>query len=417
MTHNGKLDSAALPQPQMLEQHNYVAPSNALEQQLCQIWQDLLALERIGIDDNFFRIGGDSIVSIQLVSKIRQAGYSLQVVDIFDAPTIGKLAKRLANKQQQSIDDAKIAAEQGVLEGEFELLGIQQWFFNQPMARAQHWNQAFMMTVPAGLSRNTIAQAIAALARQHDMLRCHFNAADTRSPMSQSYQRQATAMPLKSLDVAGLTQAQVADYLTQWQSDFSFATDDGENGDNVLWQVGYLQGYDDGLARLFFAFHHLIIDAVSWRIIVDDMTRLLQNQPLLAKSSSYRQWVNALTQGFEQAQDRLSTGQYWRDVLKDHQRLAPCAAKQTLKFAISPSYTAQLLHHANYAYNTQINDLLLSALAKALKLTLGRDINPITLEGHGREAHLINRRDGQQRPLDLSATVGWFTTMYPIGLR
>ncbi|MBD2812947.1 hypothetical protein ID853_19290, partial [Xenorhabdus sp. Vera] len=118
LTRNGKVDRRALPEPSWGNRDNYVAPRNALENQLCAIWQEVLRLEHIGIEDNFFRIGGDSIVSIQLVSRLRQAGFSLQVKSIFEAPTVAQLAQLLI----QTSATEKVVAEQGLLNGEFDLL-------------------------------------------------------------------------------------------------------------------------------------------------------------------------------------------------------------------------------------------------------------------------------------------------------
>ncbi|MBD2812826.1 non-ribosomal peptide synthetase, partial [Xenorhabdus sp. Vera] len=118
LTRNGKVDRHALPEPTLGDRDNYVAPRNALEAQLCTIWQEVLRLEQIGIEDNFYRIGGDSIVSIQLVSKLRQAGFSLQVKSIFAAPTVAQLAQLLI----QTSATEKVVAEQGLLNGEFDLL-------------------------------------------------------------------------------------------------------------------------------------------------------------------------------------------------------------------------------------------------------------------------------------------------------
>ncbi|NRD71663.1 AMP-binding protein [Shewanella sp. VB17] len=129
LTINGKLDRRALPEPTWVNRDNYTAPRNELETRLCEIWQSVLGLERVGIHDNFFRSGGDSIISIQLVSKLRQAGFSLQVKVIFDAPTVAQLASAL-EKEASAVE---IVAEQGVLEGEFDLLPIQQWFFDGGM--------------------------------------------------------------------------------------------------------------------------------------------------------------------------------------------------------------------------------------------------------------------------------------------
>ncbi|MDX7988706.1 amino acid adenylation domain-containing protein [Xenorhabdus sp. 12] len=402
LTQNGKVDRRALPEPVWGNQGNGIAPRNALETQLCAIWQEVLKLEHISIDDNFFRIGGDSIVSIQLVSKLRQAGFSLQVKSIFEAPTVAQLAQWLS----QSSSTEKIIAEQGRLSGEFDLLPIQQTFFNWHLSAPHHWNQAFMVQIPGDIEANQIEQALSRLIERHDMLRTRF--IETENGYRQYYsfdhdypdsEETPPSHPLlQYCDIRGLDKATLHQQLTQWQSGFDYL-----NG--PLWQAGLLTGYADGSARLFLAFHHLIIDAVSWRIIAEDMRLLLQGMNLPAKTSSYRQWVAAVHRYAQQHQNEVA---YWKQVVSGN-NMAPATGDNTQhELSLSAETTDILLHEANTGYHTEINDLLLSALTLALQETFSRTVNYILLEGHGREPI--------DSALDLAETVGWFTTMYPVRL-
>ncbi|MBD2824488.1 non-ribosomal peptide synthetase [Xenorhabdus szentirmaii] len=396
LTRNGKVDRRALPEPARGNKDNYIAPRNALETQLCSIWQEVLKLEHISIDDNFFRIGGDSIVSIQLVSKLRQAGFSLQVKSIFEAPTVAQLAQWLS----QSSSAEKIMAEQGVLSGEFDLLPVQQTFFNWNLAEPHHWNQAFMIQLPGSISSAQIEQALISLTERHDMLHARFT--ETESGYRQCYSGAETVPSLHSLllhsDIRELSQEALHQQLTQWQSGFNY-----NNG--PLWQAGHLTGCADGSARLFFAFHHLIIDAVSWRIIAEDMRLLLQGISLPPKTSSYRQWVAAVHRYAQQHQNEAS---YWKQVVAGNNMTPTLNENIQHRLSISAEMTDILLHEANSGYHTEINDLLLSALTIALQETFSHAVNYILLEGHGREPI--------DNALDLSETVGWFTIMYPVRL-
>ncbi|PCJ98668.1 MAG: non-ribosomal peptide synthetase, partial [Alteromonadaceae bacterium] len=396
LTINGKLDRRALPTPEFISTDRYTPPNNAQERQLCELWQEVLGQDQVGIDDNFFRIGGDSIMSIQLVSRLRQAGYQLQVKSIFDAPTIAKLSKLLSD----SADDAaiQINAEQGLLSGEFALLPIQQWFFEQPFSAANHWNQAFMVRIPADVDTLAIEQALSVLTAQHDMLRCRF--APQARAWQQGYQDaiEPCIAPLKSQDVSLLSDDGLRDLLTQWQSHFDYRS-------GPLWQAGHLTGFADGSARLFFAFHHLIIDAVSWRIIAQDVKQLLTGQALANKTSSYRQWVNTVG---AYADKHPGEADYWQDVISDQANLPELDLAQYHTVNLPAELTRILLRQANQGYHTEINDLLLSALAIALNETFGREVNHITLEGHGREA--------LDNTIDTARTVGWLTSAYPVRL-
>ncbi|WP_228005720.1 non-ribosomal peptide synthetase [Xenorhabdus sp. BG5] len=390
LTLNGKLDRRALPEPKWENRDSYIAPRNDLETQLCAIWREVLGLERIGIEDNFFRVGGDSIISIKLVSRLRRAGFSLQVKSIFEAPTVERLAQLLT----QTSSHVSVVAEQGLLNGEFGLLPIQQDFFNWNLSSPHHWNQAFMIRLPGNISHAAIEQTLIALTERHDMLRAHF--INTEQGYRQCY---PTGIPpwlptLPHCDFNELDQQQ----LTQWQSGFNYCT-------GPLWQAAHLTGYSDGSARVFFAFHHLIIDVVSWRIIAEDMRRLLQGETLPAKTSSYRQWVNAVHRYAEHHQQEIL---YWQQAMAENHVYSASHEMSQHRLSVSAELTDILLREANAGYHTEINDLLLSALTLALQTIFSHPVNHIMLEGHGREAI--------DNTLDVSETVGWFTTTYPVRL-
>ncbi|MCK5817811.1 MAG: hypothetical protein KAH18_00865, partial [Psychromonas sp.] len=391
---NGKLDRKALPTPQFVSEDSYVAPRNEREAQLCHLWQAVLGVKKVGIHDNFFRIGGDSIVSIQLVSKMRRAGFTLQVKAIFDAPTIAQLSHLLKRSQTH----IKIEAEQGVLTGKFDLLPIQSWFFEQTLEKPHHWNQSFMIKIPREIKSAEIEKALKILVKQHDMLRCNFHKIQTS--YQQQYHDNTTHMgaPFKTLNVADLDDVALYAKLTHIQSNFNYF-------DGPLWQAAHLTHYQDGSARLFFAFHHLIIDTVSWRIIAQDVIQLLTGKALPAKGSSYRQWVGAVQNyALTHQQER----EYWQTVCvyKSVSPLSGTVTQHTL--SLTAEQTDVLLHQANLGFHTQINDLLLSALAIALSDVFASRVNHITLEGHGREVI--------DDTIDVKNTVGWFTSAYPVRL-
>ncbi|WP_440057005.1 amino acid adenylation domain-containing protein (plasmid) [Pseudoalteromonas sp. T1lg65] len=394
LTANGKLNTRALPEPKLTNLENHEKPTTPMEQKVCSIWQEVLGLSAIGIHDNFFRIGGDSIVSIQLVNKLRKAGFALQVKDIFDAPTISKLAQ-LLNRAHASVE---IATEQGKLHGAFPLLPIQNWFFDKDLASPNHWNQSFMLKIPGGFTENEITSALEKLALQHDMLRCLYSQGDSGIQQVYMDNVENCMASLKTLDVRLTTETERHEILTQWQSQFDLLQ-------GPLWQVAHLEGYSDNSARLCFSFHHLVIDAVSWRIIAEDIRQLLEGKSLPAKGSSYRQWVNAIQQYPSSHSHELA---YWQQVVGQGEALVAVQPAKFTHFGLSEQLTDQLLHHANKGFNTEINDLLLSALSIALKNTFARESNHIVLEGHGRET--ISEK------LDVSQTVGWFTSIYPVRL-
>ena len=263
LTINGKLDKKALPEPDFININTYVAPRTELEQKLCKVWQEVLGLEKIGINDNFFRIGGDSIVSIQLVTKLRQLEFNLQVKDIFNFPTILQLAENITHNNTVQIIDA----EQGLLTGEFPLLPIQEWFFSEKLIEPNHFNQSFMLCIPGYITVPAVENALELLRNRHDMLRCSF------TTTGQIYHKNTDNFmaPLDIIDISTVSEQMLHNRLDALHKKL-----DIHNG--PLWQVVYLNNYPDGLARLCFIFHHLIIDAVSWRIIANDIEQLLTSK-------------------------------------------------------------------------------------------------------------------------------------------
>lgn len=406
VTINGKLDREALCKVDFPETHQrHMAPSTTLEYQLCKIWCKVLGLEQVGIRDDFFSVGGDSILSIQVASALRKLDYNCSVKAIFECRTIESLAKHL----EASADAAEIIVEQGTLTGEFGLLPIQSWFFEKVKSGQfksyQHWNQAFLIKVPV-LEVSKLNACLEKLANYHDILRADYRKSDVQG--KQHYNATIVLPELKQINISTLSDQERIDVLTKWQSQFSI-----ESG--PLWQVGYLTGYEDGSARIFFAAHHLVIDAVSWRILVEDLQHLYHGEMLPQKSSSYRQWVASVK---NYAQSHTAEIGYWKDQMSSLPEHEPTVERTKLGgddiagsyggMSLCQEKTKTLLQGINGAYHTEVNDILLTALAYALQECQGNRVHGITLEGHGREFI-----DSQ---IDVSRTVGWFTTLYPVSL-
>ncbi|UHO38302.1 amino acid adenylation domain-containing protein [Chryseobacterium capnotolerans] len=411
LTINGKLDRRALPEPDFTAGKDYVAAETELQSALCQIYGDVLGLdpETISIHDDFFRLGGDSIISIQLVGKIRQQlEVRLSVKEVFTARTVASLSQLIEDKKHGS--EATILTEQGILTGEVPLLPVQEWFFEQKesgyLTEFNHWNQAFLINVPE-LDKVLFEQAVEQLLTKHDAFRLGYTG------HTQEYKTGQKTPEIKYLDASGLNPEELADIFTDWQSNF-----DIEKG--PLYQIGYINGYQDGSARVFFAFHHIIIDAVSWRILTEDLKNIYQTLEKgenyqIQKGSSYRQWVEAIRNyKKEDPESRDQETTYWNHIADTVEE-----SNSTLSQLITEGYhhghlqldkesTGNLIRGVHHVYHTQINDLLLSALASALTKVTGDQRHAILLEGHGREEVFSQ--------LDITETMGWFTTMYPVQL-
>jgi amino acid adenylation domain-containing protein/non-ribosomal peptide synthase protein (TIGR01720 family) len=406
LTVNGKLDTKSLPEKEINIENNYFEPRNEIEFKIQQIFSNILGIEqnKISIKDDFFMLGGDSIVSIQLVSKIRELlDYTISIKDIFKYKTIELLYDNVIINQSNK---KEIKSEQGILKGEFNLLPIQKWFLNSnDFENKNYFNQSFIIKVPK-LDINKLKLSIKILIEQHDSFRLKFKK-DLNNEYYQYYDENIDIY-LNELDINSLKDKDLNDILTEWQSNF-----DIENG--PLYNCAYLYGYDDNSCRLWFAFHHLIIDTVSWRIILDDLKRIYNDEKLSNKCTSYRQWIDTINN-----YNSINENEYWSNILNDiikynnkiDDNLKKLFDKNNINnyesFELNKEQTDILLRKCNKTFNTNINDILLTALSYTLSELTNNDNNYILLEGHGRE----NIDD----TIDISKTIGWFTSMYPVCL-
>ncbi|MDA0939096.1 MAG: condensation domain-containing protein, partial [Proteobacteria bacterium] len=418
LTLNGKLDRNALPDFKFESNSNsYVEPRNDVEVKICQILAEVLRLaeDRVGIRDDFFMLGGDSIVAIQVVSRLRQrVGLNISVKDIFSYKNVERLYDNVLNKANSNIKQG-LRSEEGMLNGEVPLLPVQKWFFESNFTAANHWNQSFIVRAP-NLDINKLCISISKLVKYHDSFRLRYkNIQDSivlngENVIIQYYNFNDKIEELKTLDIRTLTAKQgskkfeieLQSILTNWQSDFNLEV-------GPIYSIGYIYGYADGSSRIYFALHHLIVDSVSWRILVEDLRDIYNQKELSSKGSSYKQWTKVVK---EYAISNQSEIAYWTKTLVDNNLLNNFIIKEnTSSYAsleLSHKQTEQLLQESNKSYNTQVNDILLTALGYALYEVTNNKVHHILLEGHGREE--------LDSSIDVTRTLGWFTTMYPVRL-
>ncbi|MER7045409.1 amino acid adenylation domain-containing protein [Streptomyces jumonjinensis] len=408
MTVNGKLDAKALPKAALsAKRETYTAPRNRTEARLCQLWSARLPGGTVGIDDDFFRSGGDSISALHLASQVqREVKRKVSVKDVFDFPTVRLLADNVLAAPAAPAGaegDGTEAPEQGRLSGDCPLLPVQEWFFAKPLADRGWWNQNFAVRTPQ-LDVTRLRQALAELIDHHDAFRLRYTtgSGDDGHRITQTYDEGRQDVVLRELNVSGLREEDISRRLADWQSGF-----DLERG--PVHCVAYLHGFEDGTARVWFALHHLIVDTVSWHILAQDLEILYHGGQLEEKTSSYRQWAQALSRYVPSEDER----RLWAETAQSMASTAPAAlspassgaATHREEFALNPSDTQTLLTESHRAYDTTMNDLLLTATGYALRSITGLATNHVTVEGHGRELF-----DGAP---DVRDTVGWFTTMHP----
>ncbi|MGY3450250.1 amino acid adenylation domain-containing protein [Bradyrhizobium sp. USDA 4353] len=411
LTPNGKLDRNALPAPEWQgAAETMVAPRNATEAALAAIWRDVLKREQVGVTDNFFALGGDSIQSIQVVARARQAGLSLTARQVFEQQTIAALAA-VAGETTTTV------AEQGLVSGAVPLTPIQHWFFAQDLAVPDHFNQAVLLAVSA-LTPELVMSALDALLRQHDALRLRFARGDNgwqqMHDASEAALRSATSF--EAVDLSGLDEAVQAPALRRHAERLQASLDlaHGPLLRVALFDLG------EGRQRLLLIAHHLVVDGVSWRILLEDLgaglSALQRGEPirLPPKTTSFRHWAERLAAhaGSDAAQRELS---YWQSkrwesaprLPRDHADGANTAGEvQLVKVALDAAETQALLQEVPEVYHTQINDVLLTALVQAFAGLTDEPRLLVGLEGHGREELFGD--------VDVSRTVGWFTSLFPV---
>ncbi|WP_426220365.1 non-ribosomal peptide synthase/polyketide synthase [Pseudomonas sp. DWRC2-2] len=394
VTANGKLDRKALPVPDAAPQQAYVAPENDLQKTLATIWSDVLGVEQIGLEDNFFELGGDSIISIQVVSRARQAGIRVSPRDLFQYQSVRALAL-VATREQAAIID------QGPVTGEVIFTPVQQSFFEQAIPVRQHWNQSLLLTPRETLEPARLEAALTQLINHHDALRLRF-------VQQADGWRQTHAEPVTTAEV---WQTQVAD-----DAELAALCDEAQRSLDL--ELGpllraALVAMADGSQRLLLVVHHLAVDGVSWRILLEDLQQVYHNAALPAKTSAYQLWAQQLQAHALTLDEQLP---YWQAQTTSAD--LPCDNPQgslqnrlgsKVDIRLSAEHTRQLLQDAPAAYRTQVNDLLLTALARVISRWSEQPAALIQLEGHGRE-DLFDT-------VDLSRTVGWFTSLFPVRLQ
>lgn len=412
LTRSGKIDRGALPAPTwaLAAGRAYVGSRTPNEAILAEIWSQVLGLERVGTHDNFFELGGDSIISIQIIARANQAGLHLTAKQLFQYQTIAGLAAVASGTPL-------IVAEQGIVEGALPLTPAQHWFFDQQLEDAHHWNNALMLELRDADAASLVRRALDKLLLHHDALRLRFK---EEAGKWEQHNLGAEAVAFTEIGLGELDPEERDRTLIaaarRLQRSLNIS-------DGPIVRAAYFGMGARVRGQLLLIAHHLVIDAVSWRIVLEDLATVYEQLragteiTLPAKTSSFRSWTGRL---HEYAQGAALADQlgYWQGVVKgaNESRLPvdlegganTVGSEETLVVSLSTTETKALLQEAPGAYRTQINDLLLTALVKTIDQCFGNDSLLLDMEGHGREELFED--------IDISRTVGWFTSIYPVRL-
>ncbi|MCK6153306.1 amino acid adenylation domain-containing protein, partial [Paenibacillus silvae] len=409
LTPNGKIDRKALPAPEgiALTGNAYVAPRNEAEQTLADVWKAVLNADRVGVTDHFFELGGDSIKSIQVSSRLHQAGYKLEIRDLFKYPTISQLSLHVKPTGR--------TIHQGEITGDMSLVPIQRWFFESVFADPHHFNQSVMLYRKEGFVEEAVRQVLQKLTEHHDALRMVFRQTE------QGFSARTRAIQegsLFTLDMFNFMEAENPIQAVETKATHIQAGIHLESGPLV--KAGLFRCADGD--HLLLAVHHAVVDGVSWRILMEDFALGYEQAGkgeeirFPAKTDAYYTWSEQLT-AYAQSSEMTKERDYWQAVEnievphipKDMEaEVTTQQDSESLFICLTCEETELLLKRVHRAYNTEMNDILVTALGIAIRKWTGHERVRINLEGHGRESIGTD--------IDITRTVGWFTTKFPVVL-
>jgi non-ribosomal peptide synthase protein (TIGR01720 family) len=381
-----------------------------MERDLAELWAEVLGRDEVGRDDNFFELGGDSILGIQLVARARDRGIKLAPRQLFEHQTVAKLAV-VARRDE-------VAAARGPEVGPVALGPSQRWFFEENLAEPHHFNQSIALEMPPGVDADALGRALCQVVAHHDLLRSRFT-------LGEAAVRAEIAPPGPvELAITDLSQRPVAEQKACLEAAIasdqaSLRLDRGALFAPHLFQLSPAQP-----ATLVLTAHHLLVDGVSWRILVEDLRRAYEAEAagatalLPARTAAYGDWVARLAAWAGSAE--LAAEQAgWTAVPDGPLAQLPLdepydadanrvgdAAECTL--ALSAEETAALRSSSAAAYSVNVQEVLLAALVRSLAEDGAAGVLAVDVEGHGREDVF----DG----VDVSRTVGWFTSVFPVHL-
>ncbi|WP_368077454.1 amino acid adenylation domain-containing protein [Actinomadura sp. WMMB 499] len=419
LTVNGKLDRKALPAPDFSAEVSSRTPSTPEEEVLARLFAEVLNLERVGVDDGFFDLGGDSIIAIQLVSRARQNGLVVSPREVFQHQTVEELA---AAARPVGEDERVEAEPPGAGIGPVPVTPIVGWLRERvdgDASRIAGFHQSMLLRTPPALGVGRLAEALGTLVDHHDVLRLRLDVDEDGAGGWQPVVRQPGSVDAAAfvtrVDIAGLDDDKRAALLAEQAA---AARDRLDPRDGTVAQLVWFDAGDEQ-GRLLVVLHHLVVDGVSWRILLPDLVTAWAGGELQPVGTSFRRWAQKLTAAAP-GEDALED---WLDIVDGPpQRIAArdldprvdiAARARHTTLDLPAEVTGPLLTDVPAAWNARANDVLLAGLALAVAQWRrhrpgggrGTDVL-IDLEGHGRDAAVPGA--------DVSRTAGWFTSIHPV---
>lgn len=400
---NGKLDIKNLPDINAGAETLFVLPQTELQQKILKIWQEVLGNNEIGIRHNFFEWGGDSIKAMQIIGLMKKEGLNAEIRNLFQNPTVEKFVNYVYRGTMEPQD---------MITGLVDLMPIQKYFFSQNYINQNQFNQSALLKMKKKIDKNILYKAIKALVKHHDMLRAKYTLdngewkQDIQSLESDPFEIREFTYNNAFGEEKSKQQEWLDQQIENIQKKMSL-----ENG--ILTQIGFFHMPEEEL--LFIAVHHLVMDGVSFRIILRDMGELIngilnnETVSLVPKTVSYPKYSAAVNN----LKDNEVTLSNWEEI--DTSKLEYISSKRqkiklknrsTKIIELDSSIKKHLEDYTRVVKGTEFADVLMTIFSKAISDVMEITHFAIEVEHNGRGL--------QDQKYDVSNTVGWFTSIYPI---
>ena len=411
---SGKVDRRALPAPDAYRpemEKSFVEPVTPIERQLAQIYSQILGIKAVGVHDNFFDLGGDSILAIRVTAKANQQGLQLTPRQLFQNQTIAELAAVVGTATDIAYEEAIERL------GAAPLSPIQRRYFDLNQPDPHHYNQSVLLEVRQPLDADLLRQAVGAVMRHHASLNLRYR--ETEFGFQQFSTEPEDEIPFATID---LTPAENEDDIDQVRRLESMANEIQASlnlSDGPLLRVALFDMGENRSDRLLIVVHHLVVDIVSWGILLEDLQTAYQQRSrnesvqLPPRTTSFTKWTEKL-KAYAQSDELRQELDYWLSAQRENVAPLPvdyrggantAESASTVTVSLDAQDTDALLHEVPKAYHTQIHEVILTAFVRAFARWTGQSSVLVDIEGHGREEIF---------DVDLSRTIGWFTAVFPL---
>ncbi|GLC32289.1 amino acid adenylation domain-containing protein [Clostridium omnivorum] len=402
LTLNGKVDYKLLPEPVMVKKE-FLRFRTREEEELIKAMEEILGVKNISMNDNYYQLGGDSIKAIQIASKLKNKGLDIKVKHILAYESIEEIAATVAEREEVKMISQKPS------KGTIKSMPIIEWFFSRNFVNQDFYNQYALIEYIGTLDVSKVKATADSLIEHHDSLRINYNRQDSVLFYNNDYLNSVNIV--EYVDLSKFTFQEQKKEINKYKASNSFNVEKGMLFNIIVFNLGCEKN------ALLFKAHHLLVDGVSWRIILEDFFNILiqlengENVKLPLKTNSFREWSEALKEYAKN--DFCEEKTYWQSILnKDitypvdfNMDKDSVETTEVLKVKLDENSLDELIIKGKEIYNLELNDILIIALVISISRFASMEEVVIELERHGREDISNN--------IDVSRTVGWFTSMYP----